>query len=478
MTRTLTQPSWQQCEIKKQREGIVESSRSSKLVMAGFAGSLVVAIATIVFLSWPSPQVGECPPKVKELADKAKRLQEAKNWSEAKVAWEEVEKEIAKSNKEACRMEAVIAGNNRALMTILRDDAKKPEVKGIDLPPKQMDPISLKDLLAFYPEGRKVKTVGHFRIKGQGSGQDWGLKGKCHFQYIHEVVAEWTVKSNDNKGTVEFELWLARVEETMGESRGTLEFAPPDPLLQIAWETLRGPVLSKQPHYRMVQFAWEAGGRDAAKHELNWVADRFRPLEGIRQANVLIAEQVSRLSGMKVKMKFVNGFGVTRIDAAFDNPGGSPITRELLMSLADNFNPLLDYKIFPGEKKVGDEWDVQASEIANLIAVGYDVALDGKVRLKRKEDKVKDKIAVLSIQQGFLAMKGKGQDADRQAKVDLNGGELHFHLEEKVAQFGEVKLRARNKFESKTHLVFKASQLQDLEMKSRYEARRVRPEGQ
>ena len=251
MTRTLTQPSWQQCEIKKQREGIVESSRSSKLVMAGLAGSLVLAIATIAFLSWPkssSPQVGECPPKVKELADKAKRLQEAKNWSEAKVAWEEVEKEIAKSNKEACRMEAVIAGNNRALMTILRDDAKKPEVKGIDLPPKQMDPISLKDLLAFYPEGRKVKTVGHFRIKGQGSGQDWGLKGKCHFQYIHEVVAEWTVKSNDNKGTVEFELWLARVEETMGESRGTLEFAPPDPLLQIAWETLRGPVLSKQPH--------------------------------------------------------------------------------------------------------------------------------------------------------------------------------------------------------------------------------------
>ena len=113
-----------------------------------------------------------------------------------------------------------------------------------------------------------------------------------------------------------------------------------------------------------------------------------------------------------------------------------------------------------------------------MIALGYDVALDGKVRLKRKEDKVKDKIAVLSIQQGFLTMKGKGQDADRQAKVDLDGGELHFHLEEKVAQFGEVKLRARNKFESKTHLVFKASQLQDLEMKSRYEARRVRPEGQ
>ena len=58
----------------------MDSSRSSKLVLAGLAGSLVLAIATIAFLSWPkspSPPVGECPPKVKELTDKAEKLQEA-----------------------------------------------------------------------------------------------------------------------------------------------------------------------------------------------------------------------------------------------------------------------------------------------------------------------------------------------------------------------------------------------------------------
>jgi hypothetical protein len=445
------------------------------VIAIGAASAAIVGALSIHFSTPPSPI---CPPEIGEMVTKAEMLQADRKWCEAKAKWVDVQKEISKSAPGACLSEAALAANNFELLSALCDESRVAPEKTVELrrvPP--VPPVSGADLLLYYPQGRHVKTVGLFSIKGQGEGQNWGLKGKSHFRYVHEMEAEWTVEQNDkeqpkNGETVIFSVHLVRVEETMAMSQGEIGFAPiDDPTFLFAWEAIGQPLLQRIPVYRLVGDAVKPIGGVIAKKGLNWAASHLKNVQGIAQPEVLIAEQVVRLNGLKLRLKFENGFGITRIET-LENPGGAPITKALLTSLAEDLNPLADYKVFPGYP-VGKEWEVEARDLSGLSAVGGDATLEGKVKVKREPGEVGGNIAVLSIASGLLKLKGTGPDAEQQADVKVKMGALKFDIEQKLIVSGELAIHGMTKFQSKNHLVFKTSRLNDIEMKSRYEAKRV-----
>jgi hypothetical protein len=472
---------------------------TTKLWIGAIAISAAAA-AIIALLSIPSssPQSPECPPDIDELIGIAEKLQAERRWCEANTAWTNAKDAITQAGEGACPQKATLAGSNVQLLAALCDDSTKADEKSVEVKRMPVNPISGKDLLLYYPKDRQVRTLGLFSIKGRSEGTDWGLKARSYFRYVHEFEAVWTVEQNDEKQvkdheTVIFSVHLARVEETMAMSQSDIDFAPiDDPALVFAWGAIGQPLLRRTPGYQLIAGAWDAGGNAVAKTALNWAVGQFKSAKALAQPDVWVVEQVSRLNGLKLRLKFQNGLGITRIEV-IENPGGAPITKPLLTSLADDLNPLMDYEIFPGDeekadegrnrgngpkinerRKVGAEWDVQSHGLSGLSAVGGDLTLDGKLRIRREPDTIDGKVAAMSIESGKLQLKSTHQDADQQADVIVDGGKLQFDIERKLVVSGDLTIHGRGTFESKNHLVFKTSRVSDVEMKSRYAAKRVK----
>ena len=143
---------------------------------------------------------------------------------------------------------------------------------------------------------------------------------------------------------------------------------------------------------------------------------------------------------------------------------------DVLLALADNSGPLLDYFVMPGSaKKIGQEWKVRARDVGSLLPVGKDASLFGSITLRREKDIDADRTR-LNVVKAEIKVVGRGERRDEQVDVRIKNGYILYSLVDLFVQGSRLELAAQSLYRSKDHLLFRAERLRDLEIMAVYSA--------
>ncbi len=369
------------------------SARQGPPVIASLVLVVAVATALLVWRPWAADEPPAAPPPLPAEPEwypaqrqQAFNLQQQSQWCEAKAAWRQIKDQLA-GKPEFAHLLPEVEGNLSAVAALC--EPPKPKVSEITLPeePKQRRhpaPLAAKpaDVLKLYPVGKTTRSVAQLRIQGQGVNKQWVFKGEAHFLYLYEVVTETKVVENAETAVV-FEQTFKQVDQLRADSNQTLEFRWPDePLLQVVWERLEEDVLRNIPAYNLVRSA----GRivDVVDPRCKRLLTSFH--NDLRRAGVKLDDsdeielvtKIEKLSGLRLRVKYVSGLGVTKIEVL----DGMKFDPDELERLAYNSGLFMDFFIAQAaEKKEGETFDVRAEDVGGLLSFGYDVEPSGNLTL-------------------------------------------------------------------------------------------------
>jgi len=430
----------------------------------------------------PQPRSPAAPTRdqdVREIAANARELQRAGKFQEADAKWAQVENEIERRGRpdELSSLRQEAAGNRKELKplldkaTMLTDTVKraKSEIPVPDRPKK----IDRTEIIKYYPAGRTIRSGGEFIIMGRGSSRDWVFKNNAYFVVDVLAAVDTKVRANDGDA-VQFEVAFKEVSRTLLESNSSLELTEPDsPLLETFWQPLEEQVLLPLPAYRVLKSIAEMANvvDPHLKRTLTWLQERLRRNGVPVGANdpIEMMSGIDRLSGTRVELSYVNGFGVTRVKIL----NGIKLPEEDLESLRKSSGPLLDYFIFDGGKrKVGASWDVRPQDVANLVRLNYRYDTTGEIKVKRGPDGP-DGLAVLNVVGGNISCTSRGEDANEEVKLGVEPGSfVKYSQNELLATKANIRFRLESRYQSLDHFLFGASDVRDVNIEARYEAHR------
>jgi hypothetical protein len=446
----------------------------------GIGGFLIAGVLTIAIVGLvayfvvvryaQSPPPRPLPAEVQAHFTKATSLADKGDACAAETAWDDGIKALDQLADHAnFAADRAMAERNR---TLAHEACK---------PPARLDKLIVKDrkaderpaeirkddLLKYYPVGRTVKSAVLLRVGGRGMNQDWGFRGEEWFQSSHEIEGEMKIEKNDGR-EVEALLHVLRVQKLLAHSKTEFELALPDtPLLALLWKEAE----IGAPQLRLLRTTFQ--GLQAIdphlRKTLTGVVEIIRPAgKGQEGQSIELISEIDKLSGSKLRVKYVNGFGITQIEAL----EGKSFDQATLQRLADGLSLFLDYSIFPDTtRKVGDRWTVKAREVAGLFPFWLEYDIDGSLDLRL--DGRDEKKALLKAEKGELILKGRGRDVEDKTVIDLKEGNIDFDLADLTVENARLKLELKSRAESIDHLLFQMQKVRDLSIQSTYSAKRT-----
>lgn len=414
-----------------------------------------------------------------KLQAEATQLQQDQKWCDAGAAWKKLLAEIPHDASGELQSQRQEAEHNSRLCDNGCQPPKRVPAKDERVevaPPKENPPppISGEDLLTWYPLGKTVRSVGWLHISGRGTNSRWVFKAESHFQYVYRLAAETKVVKNDSgSGLLTFEQTFLDVSQSRAVSRKTLEFSPPQNLLlSIGWTELERQVLNHVPVYVVARkLASQLDKIDPkAKRTLTWFQNALRQ-NGVEINNsdeIEFVTVIERVAGAKLRIEYATGLGVigiTRLD-------GVDLSEDELTQLAHASTVLMDYYLFPAaNKKVGETWDVRASDVAQMVMpLAVDTVVDGSLTLTRLKDESAD-VALLKAVRGDLLLRNNDQLRQQHGRLTIKSGSARFSKADHLIRSARLTFDADLDVQGRPDfLLFGTKAMRDIEVDSRYES--------
>ena len=414
------------------------SIRDRNLIVLLSMGAAVL-LGSLWWISGPGPANSPPPPgpaapvpeSIQKLAKNARELQKDGKWCDAKGTWQQTLDQLGDTHPDL-RQEA-------AANLAIAQEKCKPTHQPIDElnpePPKNLPARVPEDqIVRFYKTGKTVHSLAYLDITGEGTNQNFILKGTTHFAYRYQLIAE--TKVVENRGTaVVFELHFLDVAQLRAESHQELELELPDsPILAIIWNELEKNVLNPIPVYVVVKRAAEL--INVADPGLKSTLTRFnetlrhlgRPLVPAGDEVLPLVQKVSELAGQKVRLTYVSGLGIAEIKVL----EGKKLPPRDLERLAYCSSLLMDY--FLGEKlpaEPGTTLTIRMADLGGMFGL-FDLETNGELKFKAKTNRNygDEPVDVLEIVGGEVVLNSRSPGAGGHGNIKpLPGGFVYYSPE-------------------------------------------------
>jgi hypothetical protein len=318
--------------------------------------------------------------------------------------------------------------------------------------------------------GKTYLTHSKGTLHVRGEDRDWGFGTVVTINYAFEAKIDREIESNDGTTIVELrhfrEIRSVKVDTRLENLRidlgdgGDVLFAGLLALSAFQPEAGQVAELVKRIDGLSLRPALQA---------LRWAGISPEKLSGLDQATTRMITQVSALSGKKVRLTFIDGKGVIKVEAV----QGEMTPQERDFHLASSL--LSDSLIIPDmEIKEGIRWTVDGSNFANLIDPNLLARTAGEVTLERDPDhRVAGRTCRhLRVVEGRIRIDDSDQREGRIGHFDPQGS-LYFSPEDQVIIKATLSGKAKLERFSKDHLLFEARMRRQPDLEVRYTCRVV-----
>jgi hypothetical protein len=288
------------------------------------------------------------------------------------------------------------------------------------------------------------------------------------------MLAETTVSSNNGSRAV-FELQVMESVQMRAINKlDSLKLEWPKKSLLSDLAPLFDKGLSHVPAYRVLRgLATLANLADPGlEHTLTTFAQQLHAEDKLVNPNDERTEFVARLgelAGQKLEIEYIRDLGITKIKVL----NGKALPADTLASIAHNSSLLMDYYLFPAtEKKEGESWPVDASDVAGLVQDGFDVSAAGQLKITRKKDvdRNQQRLALLEATSGEITLAYDSAGKRQETTIRPKATSILYSIDDKLVREARFDWRAEYAKFSTDHLLFGTEELGDLLLKSYYEA--------
>lgn len=416
--------------------------------------------------------VAVCLPQYDEQCEEILALHQQAQWQEAVDRWTQLD-----GNEELCPRQAAVVSFNLEYAQKQLQEMDNPQSSwerpdGEDRG-KPETAASESDFLKFYPAGRKLKSTAMFDTIGSGTNKKWILKGRGHFVYRHQVTAQSEVTAN-NGTRLEVMISFPEVTQLEAVSEHELELIQPDsPILQLVL-TQADQFGQQFPHYLFARRVAEIVNTvdPGLKRTLTaGIKLLGNPLQD--NDNIELLARVERLSGHKFKVTYVRDLGIIGIELL----EGDPLPLGDFENLAYNASLLMDYYLFPSQdKKAGEEWDVDASQVSGMLGIHFDSSVSGTLTLAKTADSASDSADAMQMQITGGTVHVESQKNGRRVTTTLTpeeGCTIQYSQEKLFVKSARGSWQTSMLDVSDNHLLVGTENIRDLKISSYYEAELV-----
>jgi hypothetical protein len=312
------------------------------------------------------------------------------------------------------------------------------------------DPDRIRSLLR---EGQTYQVVLKARLRAKVEDRAYSLKALVNLLYQGEFDFERTIESNDGRQIVELRRFLhcqtIKAESHVDEL--VFDWGPPGQLALGAWaladpQTGAMAIAAK----RLAELGFHAAAQHAANQSMKGWA------------------KTDSLAGKSVRITYVDGEGVTRID-----PVDCDLTDEEkdflhhTAVLADGYI-LPDVRVAPGKT-----WNVSGQHLATFLDPSLRGVTSGNVILQRERAANSaggQETALLKIGQGAIYIDSSDASQERIGSLRPSG-EITFDLTNGYVRQAELSGQMHVQQVSKDHLLFETSFRSSPELEIQYSCR-------
>ena len=350
-------------------------------------------------------------------------------------------------------------------------------------PGEQAGDISEDELIQRYPAGKKWRGASTIQITGRASNLDLNLEKAVAFGYDSNVVADVTVVSNDGSRVV-FDIKFHAIISELVVDDVEVQLVPPTPeqraLLKFA-DLAAKALLAHDPlllgKYIAITEGLKTAGKgiDMAdpglKKTLTYLLkNRFDVPGGVEKYKA----RVEKLSLKRFRVEYLRDFGIKRITQLDET---RVFTRRQMERVVNYVSVFLDYYVFPMETKVGDQYDVDASDIAGILILDPDADVTGQISLRRDKDRSPG-TGMVTVTEGTLTYETSSSEGEDNVNVSTPGGYFLVDLEHHLVTYARINLSASRIVASKDHLLFRAEDAVNIEAHAYYEAELLAEDGE
>jgi hypothetical protein len=279
--------------------------------------------------------------------------------------------------------------------------------------------------------GKTYVTYSKGTLHVRATDKDWGVEGVVTINYAFEAQINRKIESNDGSTIVELRHFrdIRSVKTACQLEDVRIDLGPVGELLipKVQGTSLK-PVI--------------AG--------LRWVGVSPENLVGL-QDGMKAFQSVDRLSGKKVRLTFVDGKGVIKVE---------PIKGEMTAAERDfHFasSLLSDSLIIPDiDIKIGNRWSVDGSNFANLVDPSLLARTSGEITLERAPDHIIQNKTCrhLTVVSGRILFEDSDAKTGQIGYFEPHGSSLFFSPSDQVIIQARLQGRAKLEKFSKDHLLF------------------------
>lgn len=303
----------------------------------------------------------------------------------------------------------------------------------------------------FRKEGQTYAVKLVLNLNGRAAGEDWGLEAVATVNYLVTMRYDETVlESSKDKLIVE-----RHFKELRHRLFTTVDDVDLSKDLKKAW-TLLDYVSVVEPRVGQTQRVLEKGAkvlREKALAESKRLNLDWTPILSKidKDPGAVIRTLGSKLEGRKVKLIWTEASGVEIL-------GGADGLPEKERRLLERASLLADGALFPNKaKRHGERWKVDARHFNDFLDIGLDGALQGSVSLRRDADATIDGAACATLGMLGGTIQVVQDDAGRELRGAISPkGTLHYDLERDLICRATLEGKAKVRFASRDHLLFKA----------------------
>lgn len=341
-------------------------------------------------------------------------------------------------------------------------DAEKPAVADgqevsrseISNPPPASAPIDDPErIMAGLPVGRNLASALKVGIQARAEDKQWWRREVIDLVYLAELQIDRTVEENDGKRLVELRHFeVARNAKLLCDVKDAqIDLGLPGVMVLGALARIKPGV---------------ASALTAAKPIADAIL-RQQTQSHVDEQSAKAVAHVDSLQGKRVRIVYVDGIGVTSIE-----PIGCSLSaeeRNFLFATASfsDFHLLRDVL-----SKPGDEWSVNATEIAGLIDPSLRGRPSGEIRVRRMDDANRNgkRYASLRIRSGSVELDSSDASTRRIGSFAPEG-DMEYDLDEGFVSTANLKGRFRIEQVSKDHLFFETSFRVEPDLTVQYDCR-------
>lgn len=294
------------------------------------------------------------------------------------------------------------------------------------------DPERIKETLR---EGKTYSVVLKAGLDARVEDKAWGVKQVVNLAYAAEMHVDRTVETNDGKRVVELRHFLtSRNVKLLYDVEGvTIELGAPGVLLLGVLDSLRPGAtevvaLAKPIAESILGYGAQAAGQSAATKAV---------------------AHVDTLSGKRVRITYVDGFGVKAIE-----PVGCTLTRDEFDFVAGTA-VLSDCYVWDLKKAVGERWKVDGAQLSGLLDPSLRGAAEGEIGFIREADGQENgrRFAVLRVEDGDLTVNSSDASTRRIGNLTPRGA-MRYSLADRVVEHARLVGRFQIDEVSTNHVLF------------------------